>query len=43
MSKKNIKKLLKAMASKQKKKPVKKTSRIIALEGKKNFRRGGRV
>ena len=42
MSKKNIKKLLKAMAGK-KKKPVKKTSCIVALEGKKNFRRGGRV
>ena len=43
MSKKNIKKLLKAMAGKQKKKPVKKTARILALEGKKSFRRGGRT
>jgi len=40
MSKKNLKKLLKAMTGKQKKKPVKKTSRIIALEGRKNFSKG---
>ncbi len=40
MSKKNIKKLLKAMAGKQKKKPVKKTSRIVALEGRKYFSKG---
>ena len=40
MSKKNIQKLLKAMAGKQKKKPVKKTSRVVALEGRKNFSKG---
>jgi hypothetical protein len=40
MSKKNIQKLLKAMAGKKKKKPVKKTSRVIALEGRKNFSKG---
>ena len=40
MSKKNLKKLLKAMTGQQKKKPVKKTSRIIALEGRKNFSKG---
>ena len=40
MYKKNHKKLLKAMTGKQKKKPVKKTSLIIALEVRKNFSKG---
>ena len=43
MSKKNIQKLLKQMGQKKKKKPIKKSSRVVALEGKKYFRRGGRV
>ena len=40
MSKKNIQKLLKAMSGKKKKKPVKKTSRVVALEGRKYFSKG---
>jgi len=40
MSKKNIQKLLKAMSGKKKKKPVKKTSRVVALEGRKYFSDG---
>ena len=43
MSKKNIQKLLKHMCQKKKKKPTIKSSRVVALEGKKYFRRGGRV
>ena len=43
MSKKNIQKLLKQMGQKKKKKPMKKSSRVVALEGKKYFRRGGRA
>tara|TARA_R110000850_G_scaffold138097_1_gene259192 strand:- start:197 stop:442 length:246 start_codon:yes stop_codon:yes gene_type:complete len=40
MSKKNIQKLLQQMAGKKKKKPAKKTSRVMALEGRKNFSKG---
>ncbi len=40
MSKKNIQKLLKSLAGKKKKKPAKKTSRVVALEGRKFFSKG---
>ena len=43
MAKKSIQKLLKQMGQKKKKKPTKKSSRVVALEGKKYFRRGGRA
>jgi|TARA_R100001509_G_C4777937_1_gene185333 hypothetical protein len=43
VSRKNIQKLLKQMGQKKKKKPTKKSSRVVALEGKKYFRRGGRA
>jgi|TARA_X000000950_G_scaffold266170_1_gene341361 hypothetical protein len=43
VSRKNIQKLLKQMGQKKKKKPMKKSSRVVALEGKKFFRRGGRA
>ena len=43
MAKKSIQKLLKQMGQKKKKKPTKKSSRVVALEGEKFFRRGGRA
>jgi inosine/xanthosine triphosphate pyrophosphatase family protein len=39
----NIKKLLQQMGQKKKRKAPQKTARVVALEGKKFFRRGGRV
>ena len=39
----NIKKLLQQMGQKKKRKAPQKTGRVVALEGKKYFRRGGRV
>jgi|TARA_B100000427_G_C15475252_1_gene580452 hypothetical protein len=36
-----VKKLMAAMANKKKKKPISKTSRTVALEGRKHFKHGG--
>ncbi len=39
---KQLQKLIKEMTQKKKKKPAKKSSRVIALEGRRFFKRGGK-
>jgi hypothetical protein len=39
---KQLQKLIKEMTQKKKKKPAKKSSRVIALEGRRYFKRGGK-
>ena len=39
---KQLQKLIKEMTQKKKKKPAKKSSRVIALEGRRHFKRGGK-
>tara|TARA_R100000655_G_scaffold92721_1_gene133909 strand:- start:328 stop:468 length:141 start_codon:yes stop_codon:yes gene_type:complete len=40
---KQLQKLIKQMTQKKKKKPLKKSSRVVALEGKRFFKRGGKA